>query len=56
MTNELTWLSACKIRDLVAKKEISALEVVDHFLGRIEELNPKLRAFAHVDALLTPST
>ena len=50
MTNELTWLSACKIRDLVAKKEISALEVVDHFLGRIEELNPKLRAFAHVDA------
>jgi Asp-tRNA(Asn)/Glu-tRNA(Gln) amidotransferase A subunit family amidase len=50
LTNELTRLSACKIRDLIAKKEVSALEVVDHFLGRIEELNPRLRAFAHVDA------
>ncbi len=47
---ELTWLPAWRIRDLVAKRDVSAREVVDHFLGRIESLNPALHAIAHLDA------
>src|SRR5262245_31821334 len=37
---ELTWLPATRIRELVSKREVSALEVTDHFLARIERLNP----------------
>ncbi|HVW41651.1 MAG TPA: amidase [Amycolatopsis sp.] len=50
MSDELTWLAAWEIRDLIVRGEISAATVVDHFLARIEEFNPKLRAFAHLDA------
>jgi aspartyl-tRNA(Asn)/glutamyl-tRNA(Gln) amidotransferase subunit A len=49
MSDELTWLDAWELRDLVARGEVSAVEVVDHFLARIEELDPKLNAFAHLD-------
>ncbi|SHN19599.1 amidase [Cryptosporangium aurantiacum] len=49
MTEELTWLDAWSIRELIVRGEISATTVVDHFLGRIEEFNPTLRAFAHLD-------
>ncbi|MGE0307436.1 MAG: amidase [Acidimicrobiia bacterium] len=49
MSDELTWMPAHQIRDLVAARQVSAVEVTDHFLGRIEELNPKIRAFEEVD-------
>jgi aspartyl-tRNA(Asn)/glutamyl-tRNA(Gln) amidotransferase subunit A len=45
VSEEFTWMPGWQIRDLVAKRDVSCLEVVDHFLGRIEELNGTLRAF-----------
>src|SRR5215204_2954315 len=45
----LTWMPAKEIRDLIASKEVSPVEVVDHFLSRIEELEPRLHAFNKVD-------
>ena len=49
MSSELTWLPAWSIRKLIVEQEISPVEVVDHFLARIEEHNGTLRAFQHVD-------
>ena len=36
MNDELTWMPAWRLRELMAKRDVSALEVTDHFLGRIE--------------------
>jgi aspartyl-tRNA(Asn)/glutamyl-tRNA(Gln) amidotransferase subunit A len=47
---ELTWKPAWELRDLIARGELSPVEVTDHFLARIEKLDPVLRAFAHIDA------
>ena len=49
MSNELTWLPGWQIRELVSKREVSPVEVTDHFLARIEEFDPTLHAFVHVD-------
>jgi aspartyl-tRNA(Asn)/glutamyl-tRNA(Gln) amidotransferase subunit A len=49
MSEELTWMPAWQIRDLIAKREVSAVEVLEHFLGRIEEHNGVLKAFKTVD-------
>jgi Asp-tRNA(Asn)/Glu-tRNA(Gln) amidotransferase A subunit family amidase len=49
VNDELTWMPAWRLRELMVKRVVSALEVTDHFLGRIEELNPVLNAFKHVD-------
>jgi aspartyl-tRNA(Asn)/glutamyl-tRNA(Gln) amidotransferase subunit A len=48
--DELTWMPAWQLRDLMASKQISPVEVTEHFLGRIEEHDPVLHAFRHVDA------
>src|SRR5258705_1905852 len=50
MSEELTWLPAWRIRELIGKREVSPVEVTEHFLGRIEELDPKLKAFRTLDA------
>lgn len=50
MNDELTWMPAWRIRELIVKREISALEVLGHFLARIEEFDPVLKAFKHLDA------
>lgn len=50
MGNELTWMPAWQIRDLIEKGEVSCAEVTDHFLDRIEEFNPTVRAFEELDA------
>jgi Asp-tRNA(Asn)/Glu-tRNA(Gln) amidotransferase A subunit family amidase len=49
MSDDLTWTPAWRIRELIGKGEVSPVEVVDHFLGRIEDLDPKLKAFAYLD-------
>jgi amidase/aspartyl-tRNA(Asn)/glutamyl-tRNA(Gln) amidotransferase subunit A len=48
-SGDLTWLPAWRIRELIGKKDVSPVEVVNHFLARIEEFNPRLKAFKHVD-------
>ena len=50
MSADLTWLPAWSIRALVADREVSPLEVVEHFLGRIEDHNKTLNAFQSIDA------
>ena len=51
MSDDLTWMPAWQIRDLIVKREMyQPFEVTDHFLARIEEFNPVLKAFKHVDA------
>lgn len=46
----LTWMPAWRIRELIAKREVSAREVTEHFLERIERFNPTLKAVAYLDA------
>ena len=41
--DELTWKPAWQLRDLMASGELSPVEVTDHFLARIEKLDPVLR-------------
>src|SRR6202034_2150 len=50
MAKDLTWLPAWQIHDLIAKREVSPVEVTEHFLGRIEELDGQLQTFASLDA------
>lgn len=49
MASDLTWTPAWRLREMIAQKELSPVEVVDHFLSRIEALEPRLKAFAHLD-------
>jgi aspartyl-tRNA(Asn)/glutamyl-tRNA(Gln) amidotransferase subunit A len=49
MEEELTWLPGWRIRDLIAKGEVSPVAVTKHFLARIEEYDAKLRSFAFLD-------
>jgi amidase len=43
-------LSAVRLRDAIRSGELSAREAVAHFLGRIDESNPRLGAFVTVTA------
>jgi aspartyl-tRNA(Asn)/glutamyl-tRNA(Gln) amidotransferase subunit A len=41
--------TACEIADAVRDKRVTATEVAERFLARIEALNPELNAFVHLD-------
>ena len=49
MADDLTWLPVWRLREMIGKREVSPVEVVDHFLGRIEEHDHKLKSFAHLE-------
>jgi Asp-tRNA(Asn)/Glu-tRNA(Gln) amidotransferase A subunit family amidase len=51
MTDELTWMPAWKMRELIGKGDISPVEVTEHFLGRIEEFDSTLKTFRTLDAV-----
>jgi hypothetical protein len=38
---------------LIVKREVSAVEITDHFLGGIDEHQPTLKAILHIDATLS---
>jgi Asp-tRNA(Asn)/Glu-tRNA(Gln) amidotransferase A subunit family amidase len=48
-SDELTWMPAWRMRELIGSKDISPVEVTEHFLNRIEEVGKKLQAFMTVD-------
>jgi aspartyl-tRNA(Asn)/glutamyl-tRNA(Gln) amidotransferase subunit A len=47
---DLTWTPAWRIREMIGARQVSPMEVTDHFLTRIERLNPELHPFRQVDA------
>jgi fatty acid amide hydrolase len=47
-TSQLTQLSAVRLAELLAAREVSAEEVAQVHLERIDALDPKIRAFTHV--------
>ncbi|MFI5317748.1 MAG: amidase [Myxococcota bacterium] len=49
MSEALTWLTGWELRELIGKREVSPVEVTEHFLRRIDELDPLLHAMRHVD-------
>jgi Asp-tRNA(Asn)/Glu-tRNA(Gln) amidotransferase A subunit family amidase len=44
-----TFLPAVRMAEQIRRKELSPVELVDAHLRRIEELNPKLNAFVHLN-------
>jgi len=47
---DVAFLSATEIATAVRERQLSPLEVVDRYLGRIERLNPRLNAYITVTA------
>ncbi|MEI9987506.1 MAG: hypothetical protein WDN69_32820 [Aliidongia sp.] len=44
MTDKITYMDASRIAELVAKKELSPVEVMQAHLDRIAEVDPKVNA------------
>lgn len=47
---DLHYVSLAELSQKIRSKEITPQEATEHYLQRIERLQPKLNAFAHVDA------
>jgi Asp-tRNA(Asn)/Glu-tRNA(Gln) amidotransferase A subunit family amidase len=48
--SDLIFLPASQIAEQIRKRKVSPVEVLNVHLTRIEELNPKINAFVHLDA------
>ena len=48
MENDILGLSAVKLAENIRSKKISSVEAVKYFLGRVEKLEPKIKAFVNV--------
>ncbi|MXP23537.1 amidase [Gordonia sp. HNM0687] len=48
--DDLTWEPAWRLREMMVAKEVSPVEVTEHFLRRIDKLESTLHAFITVDA------
>ena len=48
MANDLAFVPAYKLADMVAQKHVSTVELTEFYLRRIEALNPKLNAYLTV--------
>jgi len=47
--DQLHYKSAVELAGLIRRKKIGCLELLDHFLGRIEKYNPQLNAIVWID-------
>src|SRR5262249_44069787 len=47
--SEIAFRSASDLAAAIRRRELSSREVLDHYLGRIERLNPKLNAVVTLD-------
>lgn len=47
--DEITFMSVGTMVELVHKRELSPVEICNHFLGRIEEFNDEINAFCTID-------
>ena len=48
--DDISWLPAWRIAEMIASKQLTALDVTEHFLKRIEKFDPILNAFQTLDA------
>ena len=46
---DLSWMPAWRLREFIGQRKLSPVEVTEHFLARIADLNPQLHAFRQVD-------
>ncbi|EME66305.1 amidase [Rhodococcus ruber BKS 20-38] len=49
MTDNLSWLTATELANNVRRGQISASEVAEHFVGRVESVNPAINAIVDFD-------
>ena len=49
MELELTWLDATKLATLIRDRKVSAVQVMQTYLDRIEKLNPKINAIVTIN-------
>lgn len=49
-TEELCWIPATELARLVRTKDVSPVEIIDAYLGRIEQINPRINAYCTVVA------
>jgi Asp-tRNA(Asn)/Glu-tRNA(Gln) amidotransferase A subunit family amidase len=52
MPEQLTWLTARELRELIVKRVVSPVEVVEQFLARIQDVDASLHSFLTVAAEL----
>ncbi|MHA1386029.1 MAG: amidase, partial [Candidatus Helarchaeota archaeon] len=42
---DIFWMSACEIIDIIKRQELTATEITEAFIERIEKINPKINAY-----------